>query len=474
MNRGRTTRAFAPIRLVAGVAAILLLCNANGWAETTETTTNNEKRVVTTTTIVASTSEEQQKKIDELTRQIQEMKQQRDALMSKLKETESKVPAPAPAPSPAPALSSPSVTGPLQMASPTSIDLGNLGIPGFSEMPPAVANLLKFDVNGVVSGIGIVQNHAVSGDRSARADASNAEIILQKPDGPIQYYLQVGAYSIPALGTAYISSGKSVDNLYGPLPVAYLKIAPTDSFSIMAGNLPTLTGAEYTFTFENVNIERGLLWNQENAINRGVQLNYSTGPLSASLSWNNGFYSKSYTWLWGSLTYAINSANSLTAVGGQNLGFSRFSNFATPVLQNNSGIYNLTYTYNSSPWIIQPYFQWTVVPHNSDIGVSKTTSTLGGAILASYQLAEHFFMAGRAEFIGSTGNSTDGSANLMYGPGSRAYSFTLTPTYQYRQFFVRPELSYVQALNYTPGDIFGNQNRNPVQVRGLLEFGLLF
>jgi putative OmpL-like beta-barrel porin-2 len=318
-----------------------------------------------------------------------------------------------------------------------------------------------------------VQNHAVSGDRSARADASNAQIILQKPDGPIQFYLQAGAYSIPALGFAYTSSGKAVDQLWGPLPVAYLKIAPTDNFSIMAGNLPTLIGAEYTFTFENINVERGLLWNQENAINRGVQANYSTGPISASLAWTNGFYSNSYTWLSGSLAYAINSSNSVTAVGGQNLGSSKFSNFATPVLQNNSGIYNLIYTYNSSPWILQPYFQWTWVPHNSSIGVSKATSTLGGAILASYKLAEHLSLAGRAEFIGSTGNSTDGSANLLYGPGSQAYSLTLTPTYQYNQFFVRPEISYVQALNYASGSVFGNQNRNPAQVRGLVEFGLL-
>jgi len=413
----------------------------------------------------------QQQKIDALNQQIEQMKQEKAALLKQLNEAKGKVPAAAP--TPAPPLTSPSVTGPLTMASPNPIDLGNLGIPGLSEMPAPVANLLKFDVNGVVSGIGIVQNHAVSGDRSARADASNAQIILQKPDGVIQYYLQVGAYSIPDLGLPYTSSGKSVDQLWGPMPAAYIKIAPTDSFSIMAGNLPTLIGAEYTFTFENLNVERGILWNQENAINRGVQLNYSKGPLSASLSWNNGFYSNSYTWLWGSLAYAINSANTVTAVGGQNLGFSKFSNFATPVLQNNSGIYDLIYTYSASPWIIQPYFQWTWVPHNSDIGVFKSTSTLGGAILASYQLAEHFFLAGRAEFIGSTGNSTDGSANLMYGPGSQAYALTLTPTYQYKQFFVRPEISYVQALNYTSGDVFGNKNQNPAQVRGLVEFGLL-
>ena len=415
------------------------------------------------------TAAEQQGKIDALTHQIEQLNQEKAALQKQLKEAQK----PAPAPTPAAPLTSPSVTGPLQWASPNPIDLGTLGIPGFKEAPSPVANLFKFDLNAVVSGIGIVQNHAGNSDRSSRADASNAEVILQKPDGLIQYYLQVGAYSIPSLGVPYTSSGNAVNKLWGPLPAAYLKIAPTDSFSILAGNLPTLIGAEYTFTFENVNVERGLLWNQENAINRGVQLNYSIGPLTAALSWNNGFYSNSYTWLWGSLAYAINSANTVTAVGGQNLGFSKFSNFATPVLQNNSGIYNLIYTFNKSPWIIQPYFQWTWVPHNSDIGVFRATSTLGGAVLASYQLSEHFSLAARGEAIGTTGNSTDGSANLLYGPGSEAFSLTLTPTYQYKQFFVRPEISYVQAVHYTSGNVFGNEGQNPAQVRGLLEFGLL-
>jgi hypothetical protein len=359
------------------------------------------------------------------------------------------------------------------MASPNAVDLPKL-VPPLSELPGPVADLLRFDVNGVVSGIGILQNHAVPGDFTAQIDASNAELIVQKPDGLIQYYLQVGGYSIPALGTGYVDLGHAVNALYGPLPAAYLKIAPTDSFSIMAGNLPTLFGAEYTFTFENMDIERGLLWNQENAINRGVQLNYSQGPLSASLSWNNGFYSHSYTWLTGSLAYAPNSANTFSFVGGGNLGFAKSNNFATPLLNNNSQIYNVIYEYNASPWIIEPYFQWTVVPHNTEIGVAKTTSTIGGAILASYAFTDNVFLAGRAEYIGSNGNATDGAANLLYGPGSEAWSLTLTPTYQYKQFFFRAEGSFVQATSYTSGDVFSGDGRNPSQLRGLIETGVLF
>ena len=90
-------------------------------------------------------------------------------------------------------------------------------------------------------------------------------------------------YNVPAFGTPFVQRDKTVSNLYGPLPVGYIKLHEI-------GALLTLVGAEYTFTFENMNIERGLLWNQENAINRGIQVNQTIGK-SASLSWNDGFYS---------------------------------------------------------------------------------------------------------------------------------------------------------------------------------------
>jgi hypothetical protein len=381
-------------------------------------------------------------------------------------------PSPVAAATPVPPLTSPSVTGPLSWQSPTAIDLSKML--GLNDIAPPVADLLKFDINGVVSGIGIVQNHAVNGDRSSRADVSNAQVVIQKAEGLIQYYLEVGAYSIPELGAAYVSSGNAVNRLWGPLPEGYIKIAPPGNFSLLAGNLPTLFGQEYAFTFENVNIERGLLWSQENTINRGVQANYTLGPVSASLSWNNGFYSNSYTWVDGSLAWAINSSNTFTFVGGGQVGFSKFTNFATPVLLNNSQIYDIEYTYSSAPWIVQPYFQFTILPHHPELGVFKTTSTSAGALLLSYALTDNFFLAGRLEGISSSGSPTDGSANLLNGVGSEVWSITVTPTYQYKNFFARAEASFVQAVQYTPGDVFGNQNRNPAQVRGVLETGILF
>ena len=238
------------------------------------------------------------------------------------------------------------------------------------------------------------------------------------------------------------------------------------------GALPTLIGAEYTFTFENMNIERGLLWNQENAVNRGIQVNQTMGKFTASLSWNDGFYSNRYTWLSGSLAYA-NGPHALSFVAGGNMGQTNFQTLATPV-QNNSSIYNVIYTYTKGPWIVQPYFQYTNVPTNAKIGVVKGASTKGGAILVSHTFKHGFSLAGRGEYITSSGSAADQAVNLMFGPGSAGWSVTVTPTFQYGGFFVRGDLSWVQATNYTPGAVFGPTGMNKNQPRAVAEIGFMF
>ncbi len=135
-----------------------------------------------------------------------------------------------------------------------------------------------------VTGLGYYQSnatHGFPGNGSTGFDLSNGQAWLEKTDGLIQFYVQAGIYSLPSLGSAYIRSSQITSHTCGSVPIGYIKIAPDgSSWSIEAGKLPTLIGAEYTFTFENMNIERGLLWNQEPAISRGVQLNYASSPLS--------------------------------------------------------------------------------------------------------------------------------------------------------------------------------------------------
>jgi hypothetical protein len=351
------------------------------------------------------------------------------------------------------------MVGPLSTAAPRTFDAGPLG---------------HLDVTGILSGFGSWQSHPNSGDKAARADISNAQVFIQKTSGLVQFYLQAGAYNILALGTPFISTRNTICNFFGPLPQAYLKLAPNGNFSFLIGKLPTLFGAEDTFTFENLNIERGLLWNQENDLNRGMQVNFSKGKLSGSLAWNDGFYSNRYNWLTGALTDAFNATNSVEFVAGGNLGTTGYSNIATPLYQNNGAIYAVVYTHTSKRWMIDPYIQYTYVPQNARIGATRATSTLGGAILGNYTFTSHVSVAGRAEYIGSSGNTHDGAINLLYGPGSNAGSVTLTPTYQNNAFFARGEFSFVQATHATLGEAFGAGGRSSTQTRGLMEVGFMF
>jgi Putative beta-barrel porin-2, OmpL-like. bbp2 len=137
----------------------------------------------------------------------------------------------------------------------------------------------KVFVTGQVSGLGLVQSHTQAspgtGNAASLFDLDNAQVEIQTTSGPVQFYLQAGAYSLPALGTPYLRTGNAVDQEFGELPVAYMKFVPMPEISVQVGALPTLIGAESTFSFQNINIEHGLLWNQEPAISKGVQLNYT-------------------------------------------------------------------------------------------------------------------------------------------------------------------------------------------------------
>ena len=205
-------------------------------------------------------------------------------------------------------LIAPAITGPLAIQlPPTSYDFGYGPI----------------YLNGVGSGMFQWQNNVVPnvfpGNRAALADLSNGQFFLQKTDGLVQFFVQGGSYSISSLGTPYISNALATSgsqspfgNLWGWFPQGFLKVAPAEDISFLGGKLPTLIGAEYSFSFENINIERGLLWNQEPAVSKGGQGNYAIGPFAMSLSFTDGFNSGVWNWLTGSVAYTLNPTSTFS------------------------------------------------------------------------------------------------------------------------------------------------------------------
>src|SRR5580658_7066780 len=93
------------------------------------------------------------------------------------------------------ALSTPSVTGPLSNLPPAVFDAGPFG---------------KIAVNGLLSGLAVGQSNHTPGDDIFQSGISNAQVFIQKTDGWFQFYLQAGAYNIPALGGPRLSTQKTI------------------------------------------------------------------------------------------------------------------------------------------------------------------------------------------------------------------------------------------------------------------------
>jgi hypothetical protein len=286
--------------------------------------------------------------------------------------------------------------------------------------------------------------------------------------------VQGGGYSLPTVGSSYTKSTKQTSDSFGYIPIAFAKLAPTDNFSIQAGKLPTLIGTEYAFTFQNTNIERGLLWNQENIISRGVQANLTLGPVAISGAVTDGFYTQDYKYLTALATYTINDSNAISFAAGGNPSGTKLTDIdnkiGTTTWQANLQQYNLYYKNVTGPWTFQPILQYTRVNKDTEDSISNSGHTLGGSLIVNYDFNENYSLAARGEYIKETGQV----GMLGYGSNApKAYSFTLTPTYKQKSFFARADLSYVK-VNDGSGYGAGTAMSQDSQARAMGEVGFLF
>ena len=334
-----------------------------------------------------------------------------------------------------------------------------------------------------LSGLAAAQSNTSNASPKDFGDVSNAQFMLQKTSGWLQLFAMGGAYSQPALASNYTRAYTQTDGTWGFFPVGWITLAPSNEWQLNIGKLFAIGGGENTFTYQNINIQRGLLWTQTNVVTRGMQLNYQGDTFSANLAWTDGSYSNTYNWLSGQLTVPLNERHSLNASWTGSVSANAMNTMATPLLQNNSQITTLNYGYNSPHWSLSPYLQMTVVPAAPEVGILGSSGTRGAAILGTYRInpleqgkpvKQNITLPLRLEYLNSWGNSGVSSNNLMYGPNSAAWSATLTPTWQRGAFFTRLEGSYVRALNVSSGASFGLNGNANGQARIMLEAGILY
>jgi hypothetical protein len=103
-------------------------------------------------------------------------------------------------------------------ASPTLADETNPSLP--TAMPamagplilnpnPTIFNAGSFGnvfITGALTGLALSQGNATAGDSGALVDLTNAQVFAQKTDGVVQFFIQGGGYSLPAVGIRYVNA----------------------------------------------------------------------------------------------------------------------------------------------------------------------------------------------------------------------------------------------------------------------------
>jgi hypothetical protein len=373
------------------------------------------------------------------------------------------VPASVASPTPAPS----STVSPTPAPSSTSLTLGPLTIDGvFSAFSLFTSGVNATGALDTPTGV----------DLSNRTDISNAFLIVNKSSGTFRYGFAAGAYNIPVVGFALnktIQNGANT-SLYGALPSVYIEYAPTGSFNLQAGKLATMTGQESTYTYENIDIQRGIIWNMEPAVSRGLRGTLTGSKFNGALEVNDGYYSGNRLGFEGQITNTPSASTTLELVF-------MLPNASAPPNATasiaNKQLFDPMLTYTTGKWQFLPYLLWVDSPASAALGYTNDEHAFGAAFLTTYALSSAWSLPLRVEYgkNGSAPGDTSPNANLLgYGPGSGAWTYTLTPTYRKGVFFVRAEASDVNVTNFTPGIAFGKSGTQSNQFRTGLEAGLQF
>ncbi len=290
----KTTRGVVWLRLIAGVALIGLVCNANAWAEdpattTTKTTTHRHHHhvVSTTTTTVASNPGEEQR-LNALSGEVSNLQKQSDDTTSEVKKIESEM----------------VVAQPAANASPATIGQHvGLAETNITSIQKNLSDNLGISVHALVdAGYEHNFNQPNFNTNVFRAWDQDGFQLTQgnlhiERDGTVGFVtdINVGQVANSISSVTHYSNQAFVGGQWIDATQYYLTYtAPFGSgVSFEAGRFVTLLGAEIipVYNNQNFNESRGLVFNLgEPLTHTGVRASYTFNDyVSATAGLNNGW-----------------------------------------------------------------------------------------------------------------------------------------------------------------------------------------
>jgi hypothetical protein len=343
---------------------------------------------------------------------------------------------------------------------------------------PVVLNGVFFVTQALTTNVNAGGNlgNAGGSDQQSRFNISSAFLTVTRNSGFVRFGASAGIYNIPVLG---VSGNKTLEanantNLYGPLPSVYVSLNPNDHLSITAGKLATLIGQESTYTYLNPEIQRGLVWNMETAVSRGVRVTATGGKYTGALEVNDAFYSGRFLGIEGSLALTPDPQTTYQFVFV--IPNSQAPGNPTATIANKR-LLNFMCTATRGRWTFTPYVLFVQSPQSAALGYTAAESAYGLVLTATFALNPMWSITARLEDLANQSSPSDQSPNadlVGFGPGSGARTFTVTPAYRHGHFLLRADFSRVAARSATPGLAFGATGLVTNQSRVVIESGLQF
>lgn len=337
-------------------------------------------------------------------------------------------------------------------------------------------------LSGGVDGYGYFVSNTPSGTLSNGANVGSALVELQKNTGVLQFTIEVGSNGgAVTVGTNRPAQTSITTFSTGPLYAGYVTIAPTDMpFTISAGQIASLEGWESGIDWVNASQLTTSIFYVQNSQNRGVTGTYTAGPVSATLTFGDGFDTGVWNFLQGLVSYTINSTNSVSVYAAGNLGRTGLNTITYGGVTTgtyganfvNSNMIGGYYSYTMGNLNLVPEVQYVYAKADAQLGLTKESANFGTALFADYTFGTSpYSIGGWAEYEDSTGPDF-----WFVGPRSEAVGAAVSPTWQYKYLFARANVGALYLLNNKQFSTasYGTSGTDKFQFIGTLEAGLLF
>jgi len=336
--------------------------------------------------------------------------------------------------------------------------------------------------NGSAANPGLLDTHT-----SAGAEFTNGLIRLEKTDGLIRFNVALGSTSFLTLGTKPTSSSAQTLST-GPLYSGYLTLAPDSTLKISIGILPSIEGFESPYDWRNNNLMTTAAFYVENSKSQGISISDSFGPVSATVTYGDGFDTGVLNYVQGLTTYTIDPNNTFNLYGATNLGRTGSGvhyygsailpfkhsfvgsgpTSAAPLV--NSTVIGSYYSYTLGNLNVAPEVQYVYAKSDAKLGLLQYSGTFTAALFANYKFGKSPWSVGAwVESFSSSGPDL-----WFISPGAKGVGVSVSPTWQHKALFVRGDLGALRLTDLGSGTGYGANGAGRSQVTAALDFGLLF